>query len=300
VNAVRIGTRRSKLALAQADLVAEMLNRQGLDGEIVPLTTSGDEGTPAASSPSGLKGLWIDSILEALREGRIDLAVHSAKDLPAEEDVDLVIGAVPQRADPHDVVALRGSGDVTAGMVLGTSSIRRKAQLLAVFPGVGIVDLRGNVDTRLRKVAEGDVDGAVLAAAGLARLGVELAHVRALTVDEVVPSPGQGCLAIQCRADDRATRARLVPLDHRASHMALDAERALTARLGGGCALPLGAIAAVRSDVVRLAACVSSPDGTRSVRAAAEAESPDRVAAMVEERLYDQGADRILADVRAS
>jgi hydroxymethylbilane synthase len=300
VSGVRIGTRRSKLALAQAELVAEMLNRQGLDGEIVPLTTSGDEGTPAATSPSGMKGLWIDSILEALREGRIDVAVHSAKDLPAEDDADLVIGAVPQRADPHDVIALREAGEVTAGMVLGTSSIRRKAQLLAVFPGVGVVDLRGNVDTRLRKLADGDVDGAVLAAAGLARLGVEPPHVRALSVDEVVPAPGQGCLAIQCRADDRATRARLVPLDHLASHLALDAERALMGRLGGGCALPLGAIAAVRSDVVRLAACVSSPDGTRSVRAAAEADAPDRVAAMVEERLNGQGAASILAEVRGS
>lgn len=300
MNAVRIGTRRSKLALAQAELVAEMLNRQGLDGEIVPLTTSGDEGTPAASSPAGLKGLWIDSIVEALRDGRIDVAVHSAKDLPAQNDADLVIGAVPQRADPHDVVVLRDPGDLQAGMVLGTSSIRRKAQLLAMFPGLGVVELRGNVDTRLRKVADGDVDGAVLAAAGLARLGVEPENIRALTVDEIVPAPGQGCLAIQCRADDRATRARLVPLDHRASHVALDAERGLTARLGGGCALPLGAIAAARSDVVRLAACVASPDGTRSIRAAAEAATPDRVAAMVEERLNDDGAGRILTEVRGS
>jgi hydroxymethylbilane synthase len=298
VNAVRIGTRRSKLALAQAELVAEMLNRQGLDGEIVPLTTSGDEGTPAASSPTGLKGLWIDSILEALRDGAIDVAVHSAKDLPAEDDPDLVIAAVPQRAEPHDVVVLRDTGDLTAGLVLGTSSLRRKAQLLATFPGVGVVDLRGNVDTRLRKVADGEVDGAVLAAAGLARLGVEPPNVRPLTVDEVVPAPGQGCLAIQCRADDRTTRARLLPLDHRASHVSLDAERALMARLGGGCALPLGAIAAARSDVVRLAACVSSPDGTRSIRAAAEGGTPDRVAAMVEDRLNDAGAIRILNEVR--
>ena len=300
MSAVRIGTRRSRLALVQAELVAALLNRQGLDAELVPMTTSGDQGRSAETSPSGLKGLWIDTILEALRDGNIDLAVHSAKDLPAADDDDVVIGAVPERADPNDVVVLRSAGDVTAGMVLGTSSIRRKAQIFAGFPGVGVVDLSGNVDTRLRKLDDGVVDGAVLAAAGLARLGVERLHVRRLTVEELVPAPGQGCLAIQCRAGDRATRARLVPLDHGSSHLALDAERALMRRFGGGCALPLGAIAAVRGDTLRLAACVAAPDGTRSLRAAAEASSPDRVAQLVEERLRADGADRILAEVAAT
>jgi hydroxymethylbilane synthase len=300
VTRVRIGTRRSRLAVAQAELVAGLLNRQGLDAELVPLTTSGDEGRSAETSPSGLKGLWIDAILEALRDGRVDIAVHSAKDLPAADDDDLVIGAVPERADPNDVVVLREAGDVTAGMVLGTSSIRRKAQVFAGFPGVGVVELRGNVETRLRKLDDGEVDGAVLAAAGLSRLGVERPHMRRLTVEELVPAPGQGCLAIQCRAGDRTTRARLVPLDHASSHLALDAERALMRRLGGGCALPLGAIAAVRGDAVRLAACVAAPDGTRSIRAAAEASSPDRVAQLVDGRLRAEGADRILAEVAAT
>jgi hydroxymethylbilane synthase len=298
VTTLRIGTRRSALALAQAELVAGMLNKQGFDAELVPLTTSGDEGTPAATSPQGLKGLWIDAIVEALRSGAVDVAVHSAKDLPSEDDGDLVLGAVPERADPRDVVVMRAPGELKAGIVVGTSSLRRRALLMAGFPGIGVVDIRGNVDTRLRKLRENQVDALVLAAAGLAHLALEPSNVRIMSVDEMVPAPGQGCLAIQCRADDRATQARLVPLDHRPTHVALDAERALTARLGGGCALPLGAVAAVRGDTIRLAACVADPDGTKVMRAAAESSEPAKVAAVVGEELLAQGADRILAEVR--
>jgi len=297
---LRIGTRRSALATAQADLVAQLLRTQGLDAQLVPITTSGDEGAPADASPQGLKGLWIDTIVDALRHGEIDVAVHSAKDLPAEDEEDLVLGAVPWRADPTDVVVLRDADELKPGMVVGTSSVRRKAQLLASFPGVGVTDLRGNVDTRLRKVARGTVDAAVLAAAGLARLGLEPTPIRRLSLEEMVPAPGQGCLAIQCRAEDRTTRARLQPLDHRPSHLALDAERALMRRLGGGCALPLGAIAAVKGDTVRLVGLVAAPDGAEVIRAAADARDPEHAAERVAERLVDQGARRILAEVRAS
>lgn len=297
---VRIGTRRSALATAQAELVGQLLKSQGLASEIVALTTSGDEGARASASPQGLKGLWIDTIVDALRHGEIDVAVHSAKDLPSEDDEDVVIGAVPWRAEPNDVLVLRDGPDLRPGMVVGTSSIRRRAQLRAAFPGVGVTDLRGNVDTRLRKVARGAVDAAVLAAAGLFRLGIEPTHVRTLSVQEMIPAPGQGALAIQCRADDRITHARLNPLDHRASHLALDAERALMRRLGGGCALPLGAIAAVRGDTIRLAGLVAAPDGTTVLRAAAESEDPDRAADLVAQRLLSDGAERILAEVRAA
>jgi hydroxymethylbilane synthase len=300
VTLVRIGTRRSKLATAQAQLVADLLKTQGATAELVPLTTSGDEGRGAETSPQGLKGLWIDTIVDALRTGEIDLAVHSAKDLPAADDEDLVLGAVPWRADPNDVLVLRDDPDVRPGMVIGTSSLRRTAQLLASFPGLGVTELRGNVDTRLRKLTAGVVDGVALAAAGLARLGIEPTHVRRLSVTEMVPAPGQGCLAIQCRAEDRLTRARLNPLDHRPSHLALDAERALMRRLGGGCALPLGAIAAVRVDTIRLAALVATADGARQVRAAAEGDDPERVADEVASQLLQAGADRILAEVRTS
>ena len=167
MTALRIGTRRSKLALAQAEVVRRSLAVHDVRVEIVPMTTSGDEGATAAAGPQGLKGLWIDTILEALDNGAIDLAVHSAKDLPAEEDDGFVIAAVPLRAEPWDVLITREPGALPPGAAIGTSALRRQAQLLAGFPGVIVRDLRGNVDTRLRKLAEGEVDAAVLAAAGL-------------------------------------------------------------------------------------------------------------------------------------
>jgi hydroxymethylbilane synthase len=297
VRSLRIGTRRSALATVQAEQVRALLYGQGVEAEIVGITTSGDEGADASSSPSGLKGLWIDAILDALRDGEIDLAVHSAKDLPAEEDEDLVIGAVPARADPHDVLVLRDEHDLVSGMVVGTSSVRRRAQIQALVPGVGVAELRGNVETRLKKLTNGDVDATILAAAGLDRLGLEPAHARRLNVEEMLPAPGQGCLAVQCRADARDVAAVLVLLDDHAARAALETERALMRLIGGGCALPLGAIAAVKTDTIRLAACVASPDGVRLVKAAAEAADPKRAAALVAHELEAKGARAILAEV---
>jgi hydroxymethylbilane synthase len=295
VGALRIGTRRSDLALAQAGEVRLLLKEIGVEAELVPLTTSGDEGTSADASPSGLKGLWIDTIVTALRDGEIDLAVHSAKDLPAEDDPDLVIGAVPERADPRDVLVLRGERPLSAGMWVGTSSLRRRAQLLAANPGVEVAHLRGNVPTRLRKLDAGEIDAIVIAAAGLDRLRLRPSRARALSVGTMVPAPGQGCLAVQCRAADREVRAMLSTLEHHASGIALETERALVRRIGGGCDLPLGAIAAVKGDAIRLAAVVAAPDGSQVLRAAAEAGDPERAALRVAESLREQGADRILA-----
>jgi hydroxymethylbilane synthase len=296
--ALRIGTRRSDLAVAQAGAVRLLLKGIGVEAQLVPMSTSGDEGASADASPAGLKGLWIDTILAALRGGEIDLAVHSAKDLPAEDEEDLVIGAVPERADPRDVLVLRGDRDLTAGMWVGTSSPRRRAQLLAAFPGVEVAHLRGNVPTRLRKLAGGEIDAVILAAAGLERLRLRPAHVRPLSVGTMVPAPGQGCLAVQCRAADREVRAMLSTLEHHASGVALETERALVRSIGGGCDLPLGAIAAVKGNAVRLAAAVASPDGTEVLKAAAEAGRPERAAEIVAGRLREQGADRILAAVQ--
>ncbi|MGZ8578045.1 MAG: hydroxymethylbilane synthase [Actinomycetota bacterium] len=184
---LRIGTRRSQLATVQAEQVRRMLRHQDVDAELVPMTTSGDraswpEQADLDPSPLTMKALWIDTILQALRTGEIDLAVHSAKDLPADDDDDLTIGAVPERADPHDVLVFHERSVLEKGMVVGTSSIRRRAQILAAYPGVGIAELRGNVDTRLRKLEEGEVDVAVLAAAGLERLGLIPPHARTLAV----------------------------------------------------------------------------------------------------------------------
>ena len=214
MSALRIGTRRSPLALAQAEEIRIRLDATGVIADIVPMSTSGDEGARADSSPQGLKGLWIDTILDALESGEIDLAVHSAKDLPAEEDEGFTIAAVPEREDPSDVLICREPGELRGGALIGTSSVRRRAQLLAAFPGLEVVDLRGNVETRLRKLEEGEVDAAVLAAAGLSRLGLAPEHARALPLAMMVPAPGQGCLAVQARDDDDDTIAALAPLDH--------------------------------------------------------------------------------------
>lgn len=298
---LRIGTRRSKLAIVQAEEVLALLAATGVDSELVPMSTSGDEGADPGGAPAGLKGLFVDAILEALEEGEIDVAVHSAKDLPAEEGGGLVIAAVPPRADPFDVLVLREGpspgGPLPAGGAIGTSSLRRKAQLLRAFPGVRVEELRGNVDTRLRKLDEGDVDAVILAAAGLARLGIEREHARELTLEQMVPAPGQGALALQAREDDMETLAALSKIDHRESHAALDSERSLMWRLGGGCALPLGAYAELAGRGIRLVAIVCTPEGDRVARVQVESDSPEGAASAATKELMALGAEEILAEV---
>jgi len=298
VTALRIGTRRSALALAQAEEVRSRLARRGTATELVPMTTSGDEGTtPAANAPQGAKGLWIDTILEALERGLIDLAVHSAKDLPADDGNGIVIAAVPERLDASDVIVTR-EALLPSGATIGTASRRRRAQLLAADPSLTIVDLHGNVDTRLRRVGDGEIDAAVLAAAGLSRLGVRPQHVRRLEIDEMVPAPGQGCLAIQARDDDSETIAAVAAVDHRPSHAALDAERSLMLRLAGGCSLPLGAHATVdRTGRVAMVAIVVSPDGARTARVAVDGENAETAAARAAKELIEAGAEAILSEL---
>jgi hydroxymethylbilane synthase len=291
---LRIGTRRSRLALAQAGEVAERLARVGVESEVVPMVTSGDRGAPAAESPAGVKGLFVAEIVRALQAGEVDLAVHSAKDLPAADDEGIVVAAVPPRADPSDLLVMRDPS-LLAGATVGTSSLRRRAQLLALRPDLRIVDIRGNVDRRLRKLEDGEVDGVVLAAAGIARLGATPPSSEVLPI---VPAPGQGCLAVQARADDQATREAVASLDDPDSRVAFDAERSVMARLGGGCALPLGALATVTGDTVRLVALVASPDGSRIVRAESEGATPEGAAEAVSAELLARGAGEILAHVR--
>jgi hydroxymethylbilane synthase len=300
VSALRIGTRRSPLALAQAEEIRVRLEATGIMADIVPMQTSGDEGARADESPQGLKGLWIDTILDALESGDIDLAVHSAKDLPAEDDDGFTIAAVPEREDPADVLVCRRPGELPGGALIGTSSVRRQAQLLAAFPGLEVVELRGNVETRLRKLEEGKVDAAVLAAAGLSRLGLAPANARSLPLAMMVPAPGQGCLAVQARDDDDDTIAAVAPLDHAASHRALDAERSLMWRLGGGCSLPLGAHATIGVESVSLTAVIATADGTTVLRVETEGATPEDAAAAAAKELIGQGAERILAEVGAA
>jgi hydroxymethylbilane synthase len=294
---LRIGTRGSRLALAQAEEIRRRLADTGVEAELVPMVTSGDRGAPISASPSGLKGLFVAEIARALRDGDVDLAVHSAKDLPAEEEDDLVITAVPERASPLDVLVTR-DGELRPGAVVGTSSLRRQAQILRWRSDVLLKDLRGNVDTRLSKLEEGEVDAVILAAAGLLRLGIVPEHAAPMSVAEMVPAPGQGCLALQARTSDDETRSALSALDDPESRVALEAERAVMHKLGGGCALPLGAFAAVQDHRVKLIAIVASPEGARLVRAEVEAVTAAEAAERAAAELFAGGAGEILAAVR--
>ena len=285
---MRLGTRGSALALAQARAVAEALG----GAELVTITTSGDR-----DRARGDKERWVREIDAALLRGDVDLAVHSAKDLPAADDEGVAIAAVPERASALDVLVTR-HGELEPGARVGTSSVRRQAQVFRWRPDVTVKDLRGNVDTRLRKLADGEADALILAAAGLLRLGIVPEHAARMSLSEMVPAPGQGCLAVQARADDAGSIDALAPLDHAPSRGALEAERRLMARLGGGCALPLGAFAE-RSDVgIHMVAIALTPDGGRLARAEVEAATPAEAAEIAALDLSAGGADEILGLVR--
>jgi hydroxymethylbilane synthase len=284
--------------VAQAGEVADRLAALGAETELVPIVTSGDRGAAAAASPAGLKGLFVAEIVQALLAGDVDLAVHSAKDLPSQDEPGVVVAAVPERADPFDVLVLREPGELSPGARVGTSSLRRKAQLLRSRPELVPTDIRGNVDTRLRNLEAGEVDALLLAAAGLVRLGVEVSNALPLPLEEMVPAPGQGALAVQARAGDEAVGELCRQIDHQRSRVAFEAERMVVARLGGGCALPLGAYAEQRDTGVRLLAVVIRPDGSDLAWAQAEAAGPVEVATEVVRILADAGAEAILAELR--
>ena len=290
---LRIGTRGSRLALAQSREVADAITASGVETELLTITTAGDRGADPASDPAGVKGLFVTEIVRTLLDGEVDLAVHSAKDLPAVDTEGVVIAGVPERASALDVLVTR-DGDLRPGARVGTSSVRRRAQVFRLRPDVIVEDLRGNVDTRLRKLGDGEVDALIIAGAGLLRLGVVPEHAAPMSLAEMVPAPGQGCLAVQARASDDATIEVLSALDHAASRMALEAERGLMARLGGGCALPLGAFAESVPRGVRLLAVALSPDGSRIVRTEVDGETPEEVAELAALDLSAGGADEIL------
>ena len=293
---IRIGTRGSPLALAQAREVAALLRERGVQTEIVPISTAGDRGASPKESPTGAKGLFVAEITEALLEGDVDLAVHSAKDLPSEDPEGIEVAAVPRRALPYDVMVSR-ERDVPSSGRVGTSSLRRQAQLRRTRPDLEVVDIRGNVDTRLRKMREGGYDAVVLAAAGLARLGVAPDNAVPLPVEERVPAPGQGARAVQARGGD-AARAAARAIDDPRSHVAFDTERRLVSLLGGGCRLPLGAYAEAREGAVRLLAVVIRPDGSDLLWSQVEADRPEDAAGEAAEVLLAGGAEGILAEVR--
>ncbi len=289
MHTIRIGSRGSQLALWQANHIASELRGQGHTVEIEIIRTTGDRmQQPGFVVPAGMdgKGIFIKEIEDALAEGRIDLAVHSLKDLPTCLDARFTLAAIPPRADARDgfvCEAFWGLHTLPAGGRIGTTSPRRRAQLLSLRPDVEFVELRGNVDTRLRKLEQGQCDALVLACAGLERLGrTESVHQR-FAVDELTPAPGQGALALETRSPthaldtddserDPAIFAAVRKLDDRAARYATDAERAFLAAMGGGCELPLGAHCLALDESWRLHAQVLSQDGEESVQVTCDAE----------------------------
>jgi hydroxymethylbilane synthase len=279
---VRIGTRGSALALVQARQVAALL---GGEHELVEVVTSGDRGEAASD-----KERWVRELDRALLDGSIDCAVHSAKDVPAMLPEGLVIAAVPPRADPRD--ALCGAATLAAlaeGARVGTSSLRRTAQVRALRADLAVVELRGNVDTRLRKLADGGYDAIVLARAGLERLGRADAGT---PLEELVPAAGQGCLAVTTRAGEEG---RVAAIDDPRSARALATERALVRALEADCHTPVGAHARVSAERVTLRAFVGATDGSAWVRDELDGSEPERLGAEVARRLLSAGAREVLA-----
>ncbi len=261
-----IGSRGSQLALCQARWVQGRLEALSVPCCIEIIKTTGDKITDVPLAGVGTKGLFTKEIEEALLEGRIDLAVHSLKDLPTQLPLGLTLAAIPEREDPRDVLAGRRLAELGAGARVGTSSLRRQAQLRAVRPDLKVVPVRGNLDTRLRKLAQGHYEALVLAAAGLKRLGWEERITEFLPVETMCPAVGQGALAVETRQDGGEAERACGWLDHAPTRAAVLAERAVLAALGGGCQVPIGAHARVENDQLRLLAVVVSPDGSRIVR----------------------------------
>ena len=308
---LRLGTRGSQLALWQANAVAAGIEKNGGPRcRIVVIKTTGDRLQQAPLSDAGGKRLFVKEIEDALLRREIDLAVHSSKDMPVALPDGLAIAAVLPREDPLDAVVLPlDDGEVRlitdlVGILgespaIGTASVRRVAQLIRLLPNARFMSIRGNLDSRLRKLDAGEYDALVLAAAGLRRLGFESRISLKLPAGACVPAPGQGIVAIETRADDASTRRWVTPIDDGEAHLALDAERAVVEALGGGCQTPIGALATSRSgDAIEVIATVVAPDGSRALRAHAHGARHDAVAVgrQAAAQLLDEGAGEILAE----
>ena len=299
---LRIGSRGSQLALWQANHVATLLREQGHTVEIEIIKTTGDKITDVALAKVGTKGMFTKEIEEALAEKRVDLAVHSLKDVPTELAPEFELAAIMKREDPRDAfisVKYSALDDLPRGARVGTSSLRRQCQLKAIRPDLEIFPLRGNVDTRLKKLESGEYDAIILAAAGVHRLGLNQ-HVRSrISADVMCPAVGQGALAIEVRAEDRPTRSLLSFLNDAATRTAIECERALLGALGGGCQVPIGAYAEQGGGRLKLRAMVGRPDGSQILREQAEGDNAKQLGREVAQRLLSRGADKILTDVYA-
>lgn len=300
---ITIGTRTSELARWQTNHVIEQLQHvwPELHCEVKPFVTAGDKELDKALPEIGGKGLFTAELEEALRSGEIDIAVHSLKDLPVQNAPGLTIGAVIGRADVADGLVTNEAQSLTSlapGAVVGTSSLRRQAQLLAVRPDLRVKSIRGNVGTRVRKALDGDYDAAVLAAAGLTRLGLETSVAEWLSLDVMLPAPGQGALAVQCRAADEATLALLATIDDSEVRRATIAERHFLQALGGGCSAPIAAYARAGDEgTLTFDGVVAAPDGSLVIRVSGSGSDPRRLAEALAVEAMDKGAGAILEEL---
>ena len=289
---LRVATRGSALARWQAERIVELL---GVEAEYVIVSTRGDERRDVPIHAMGGTGVFVKEVEQAVLDGRADVAVHSAKDLPAETMPELVIAALPERGDPRDALVGRPLDEIPTGGRVGTGSVRRRAQLAALRPDLGFSELRGNIPTRLEKAA--GFDAVVLAAAALDRLGLADRIAERVDPSVVLPQVGQGALAVECRADDDGTRELLARVDDAEVRAAVTAERAYLAELGGGCNLPCGALA--EADGVgglRLEALLASLDGRITLRARVDGQDPGAVGAEAARRLVDEEGGRLVLD----
>ncbi len=294
-----IATRRSRLALWQAEHVKALLQAKhpGLAVELLPMTTRGDELVDKRLDKAGGKGLFVKELENAMSEGRADLAVHSMKDVPAELPPGFVLAAITAREDPRDAFVSRkfqNLKEMPEGSSIGTSSLRRAAQIAERYPALETRLLRGNVETRLAKLDRGEYDAIILAAAGLIRLGLASRIAARLALDESLPAPGQGALGIECLQSKKEVANLLASLSDQGTAMCVLAERAVSKALGGNCSLPLAAYAERSGGSMTLRALVASGDGRRVLRARAQGADPEALGAAVAADLRRQGADAIL------
>jgi hydroxymethylbilane synthase len=297
---LRIGSRGSQLALWQANHVAALLRAKGHTVEIEVIKTTGDKITSVALAKVGTKGMFTKEIEDALHEKRVDLAVHSLKDVPTDLAQEFELAAIMKREDPRDAfisVKFSSLEELPHRAKVGTSSLRRQCQLKSVRPDLEIFPLRGNVDTRLRKLEAGEYDAIILAAAGVLRLGLET-HVRSrISADVMCPAVGQGALAIEIRRGDQQTKTLLAFLNDADTHAAIDCERALLGSLGGGCQVPIGAYAEKRGGRLYLRAMVGRPDGSQILREQADGSDGVKLGRETAQTLLWRGGDKILNDV---
>ncbi|MDF3127526.1 hydroxymethylbilane synthase [Rheinheimera sp. 1928-s] len=301
MNLVRIATRKSALALWQANFVKAELEaaHPGLQVELVPMSTQGDKILDTPLAKIGGKGLFVKELETAMLEGRADIAVHSMKDVPVDFPEGLMLHTICQREDPRDAFVsniYQQLADLPQGAVVGTSSLRRQCQIKAMRPDLQIKDLRGNVNTRLAKLDAGEFDAIILASAGLIRLGFEARIASFLEVGTSLPANGQGAVGIECRSDDLVVQQLLAPLEHQETRICVLAERAMNRKLQGGCQVPIGAFAVLQQNELWLRGLVGQLDGSEILRSdiKGDATQAEQLGTQLAEQLLALGADRIL------